>query len=145
MELIKCTRCGECCKNNPCFLSKRILNDNGKCSALENSDGKYSCVLYLKPTKYLDLGDSVDWKDELFSKIVGNLMGIGKICEKSSPKDLVKSIFGDVPDELVEFILNEKTAFPFGQTALIREQLLDALIEGNIKDAVEQVAQNSPK
>ncbi len=137
--ITKCTRCGECCIENPCFLSKRILSDNGKCSALEKNGDEYSCGLYLKPTKYLDLGDRVDWKDEMFSKIVGNLMGIGKICEKNSLKDVVKSIFGDIPDEVAEFLLWEKTAFPMAQTAQLREQLIDFLIQDNIEKSCQEV------
>lgn len=142
--IAKCIRCGECCLNNPCFLSKRILSDNRKCSALEEKDGKYSCGLYTDPIKYLDLGEKADWKKELFSKIVANLMGIGKICEKNSPKDLVKSIFGNIPEEAIEFILWERTAFPMAQTAILREQLIDVLIEGNISQAIEaQEKQNN--
>lgn len=141
----KCTRCGECCIENPCFLSRQLLINSGNCSALEKDGGQYSCGLYLKPTKYLDLGEHAAWKDKLFSEIIKNLMGIGKICEKNSPRELVKSIFGDIPDELVEFLLWEKTALPTVQTAQLRDQLVDALIEGNIRKSMEECDENNPK
>jgi hypothetical protein len=128
-EIKKCIRCGECCIKNPCFLSKNILKDsNGKCSALENDNGKYSCGLYHKPTKYIDLGKPEHWKDAYFSETIKNLMGIGTICEKSSPVDLVRSIFGDISEEEAGCTLWNETAFPMVQASLLRNQLKELFI-----------------
>lgn len=129
-KMEKCKRCGKCCIDIPCFLSKEILKDNGKCSALEFNDNQYSCGLCIEPSKYIDLGPSASWKDKYFSEMIKNLMGVGTFCDsKHSPIDLVKSIIHGVSDEIAECILWERTVYPMGQTSIIRKQLTDFLIE----------------
>jgi hypothetical protein len=131
--ILKCKRCGECCIKRPCFLSKEIPGNTGKCLALKKSDDIYSCGLYVNPSEYLDFGESPKFKCKIFSAGIRSLMGFSTICEKNSAEDLVLSLFGDVPKELVEFLLWEKTCFPSGQTSIIRAQLLEALTERNLE------------
>jgi len=50
---MKCSRCGLCCKQAPCFLipiGKEIYNKNGEhvCMNLKVNNGIYSCKLYNK-------------------------------------------------------------------------------------------------
>lgn len=133
MDIKKCRRCGKCCIEKPCFLSKDIPGNNGKCLALEKRDDIYSCGLYVNPSKYLNFGESPEFKRKVFSAGIGSLMGISTICEQNTADNLVRALFGDVPKELVEFLLWEKTCFPSGHTSIIRAQLLEALIERNLE------------
>lgn len=127
----RCKRCGDCCTKNPCFISRKVLNTGKKCPALEVVDGKHSCGLYSNPSKYVDLGEPNQWKFEYFSVAIRTLMGIGTICEKNSALDLTKSVFPGISDDAAEYILWNKTAFPMAQTSILREQLIDLLINGD--------------
>lgn len=139
MKIKKCNRCGKCCIEKPCFLSKDIPGNNGICLALEKSGGKHSCGLYVNPEKYLDFGESSEFKRKVFSAGIGSLMGTSTICEENEVGNLVRSLFGDVPKKMIEFLLWEKTSFPTGQTSIIRAQLLEALIERNIEELYHEL------
>lgn len=41
------------------------------------------------------------------------------------PKDLVRQVFPDANEKLIEFLLWEKTSYPFGSEQHIRECLID--------------------
>jgi hypothetical protein len=45
---MKCVRCGDCCKAEPCDLAREATGqESGRCQALiANADSTYSCLAY---------------------------------------------------------------------------------------------------
>ena len=73
-----CNRCGECCRQSACDLSRLLLHsDVAPCIALEiEADGRFSCGLRKRPSFHLGIKWNADKEiEELLA-----LMWTGKCC-----------------------------------------------------------------
>jgi hypothetical protein len=73
-----CNRCGVCCKEEACELSRDMLHsDAAPCIALEvEPDGKFSCGLLKRPSHHLGISWNAD--DEIRSLLTP--LWSGKCC-----------------------------------------------------------------
>ena len=76
----KCIRCGDCCKAIPCGIGHFACGDHRPCKALELVNGKYQCGIVVKASKYMDLGEHADWKDEFLAHLFSQMLGFGMGC-----------------------------------------------------------------
>ncbi len=82
----RCTRCGDCCTKYPCGIAHAVFYDGPEherlmtCPALEREADGCTCGLVRQPSKYVDLGTNVEWKDEWFGRMVAGMLGIGMGC-----------------------------------------------------------------
>lgn len=88
----KCTRRGKCCTAIPCGLGLALIGNYRPCVALECSKlGRYQCGLVLWPSKYIDLGDNHEWKDEFLGELFASMLGVGMGCCTSPGSNVLYS------------------------------------------------------
>ncbi len=84
-----CSRCGDCCSKIMCGIGHAVFTDGEEptlednydiCPALEKDGEIFSCGLVVHPSKYLNLGENAEWKDEWMSMFIGGMLGIELGC-----------------------------------------------------------------
>lgn len=85
----KCTRCGKCCKAIPCSIGFFFCGDHRPCKALELVKNQYQCGLLKKPSKYIEIGEHVEWKEDFLRKLFSNMLGPGMGCCTSPQQEAI--------------------------------------------------------
>ena len=77
-----CNRCGMCCQNEACFLSREYLHsDVSPCVALQFGPDGYECGLVVNASRYLG---TPEFADSTLGAVFAASLGIGESCDSES-------------------------------------------------------------
>lgn len=99
-----CRRCGDCCSKFPCAIASMTIGDHRPCAALESvGDGTFSCGLMIHPSRYIDTGEEVEWKDQFLGGVFARMLGAGMGCCAGPQTESLSGILSEFHGEPVSY------------------------------------------